>query len=172
MCLACRGQCSCQCLTEGAFATWRGDRGGRVRNQMGKKVIWTPAWVEMAHWERRGWACSELWQPFANWLGTRAHAGCWKQGKGREFSFALRTNLSNNTCSLYLLQVVVQQGPNLANWILLTTCLSLWLLRAYWEEFADLHNSHPHRLQVKQYMVQAQPWIQFLAAWFKSYEIL
>lgn len=86
---------------------------------------------------------------FCELAGGMAHAGCWKQG--REFSFALRTSLPNNICSLYLLQGVVQWRPDPANWSLLTTCSPLKLLQACWEEFADLHISHPHRLQVKQY---------------------
>lgn len=108
-----------------AFVLWRGDRGGRVGKEMGKNVIWSTCMVRNHTSEWRGWACCEFW-PFVNWLGARAHAGCWKQGRGRGFSFALRTILSSTMCSLYLL-TVVQRGPELANWSLLTTCLPLKL---------------------------------------------
>lgn len=87
-----------------------------------------------------------LWQ--IGW--GQGHMLVLKAGQGREFSFALRTSLPSTICSLYLLHAVVQWGPDVANWSLLSTCLSLKLLQVYWEEFADLHNSHPQRLQCKQ----------------------
>lgn len=157
----------------GAFALWRGDWGGRIGKQMGKKVIWNTCMVRNHASGVEGVSLQRVLTTFCKLAGGAGT--CWMLKAGHRQGFQL---CSENKPPLQHLQFITSPhccpAGTRSSKVEPAHHLCASQMNFYRLTGRNLQISAPPTRtdsRLNSTMVQAHPWIQFPRAWFKSSEI-